>query len=297
MNNNSNPFAKGMIFLGLAFLLLIVMSCYNRRPGPQPVQSQKKDTNKNAQGIIISDAPSNAEPNADYLFFLHAKIVEDQGRRPTSPKYGVYEYEEILKTFKDKGFVVISEARPKDTDVEPYAAKLIGQIDILLKAGVPPQRITILGASKGAVIAMVTSSRLKNKNVNFVIMNNCNDWVDKNFSIDLHGNILSIYDINDEFGRSCQKFFDRATGLNRHREIELKIGIGHGVLFKPLKEWVDPVIEWARLKNSTRFEQSGHSLSAADAHGHDSVFRIAPPHLVRNRSDQPRSGHSERVAD
>src|SRR5262249_47566683 len=46
-----------------------------------------------------------------------------------------------------------------------------------------------------------------------------------------------------------------------------------------------------------RFEQSGHSLAAADAHSHDAVFGFAPPHLVSNRSDQPRSGHSERVAD
>jgi hypothetical protein len=211
-------------------------------------------TNNNSQGIITNDAPLKADPKADYLFFLHAKIVEDQGIRPTSPKYGVYEYEEILNTFKNKGFIVISEARPKDTEPEPYVAKLIGQINILLKAGVPPQQITVLGASKGAVIAMITSSRLKNKNVNFVIMSNCNDWVYKNFDIDLQGNILSIYDINDEFGQSCQNFFDKATGLNRHSEIELKIGMGHGVLYKPLKEWVDPVIEWARLRGNAKYK-------------------------------------------
>jgi hypothetical protein len=219
---------------------------------PRRIQPREIVTNKNAQGIVANDASLNADPNADYLFFLHAKVVEDQGIRPTSPKYGVYEYEEILNTFKTKGFIVISEARPKDTAPEPYVAKLIGQINILLKAGVPPQQITVLGASKGAVIAMITSSHLKNKNVNFVIMSNCNDWVYKNFDIDLHGNILSIYDINDEFGHSCQNFFDKATGLNKHREIELKIGIGHGILFKPLKEWVDPVIEWARLRGNTK---------------------------------------------
>jgi hypothetical protein len=87
-------------------------------------------------------------------------------------------------------------------------------------------------------------------------MSNCNDWVDRNFHIDLHGNILSIYDINDEFGQSCQKFFDKATGINRHQEIELKIGSGHAVLFKPLKEWVDPVIEWARPKQTPRAASS-----------------------------------------
>src|SRR5262249_12806633 len=44
-------------------------------------------------------------------------------------------------------------------------------------------------------------------------------------------------------------------------------------------------------------EQSGHSLSAADAHGHDAVFRFAAMPLIGDRSDQARSGHSERMAD
>ena len=57
--------------------------------------------------------------------------------------------------------------------------------------------------------------------------------------------MLSIYDVNDEIGQTCQKFFDKATGLNRHREIELKVGTGHGILYQPLKEWVEPAAEWA----------------------------------------------------
>ena len=29
------------------------------------------------------------------------------------------------------------------------------------------------------------------------------------------------------------------------REIEVKLGVGHGLLYKPFKEWVDPAVEWA----------------------------------------------------
>ncbi len=49
-----------------------------------------------------------------------------------------------------------------------------------------------------------------------------------------------------QFGRTCQPFFDKATGLNRRKEVELKIGTGHAVLYQPLKEWIDLVEEWAR---------------------------------------------------
>jgi len=185
------------------------------------------------------------DAGAKYLFYLHGRIIEEQGIRPTDPRYGVYEYEQILDTFKRLGFTVISEARPKGTDPKQYASHTADQIQGLLRTGVPPRRITVVGASKGAVIAMLTSTALRNRDVNFVIMSNCNDWVAENFQIDLHGNVLSIYDVNDEFGATCQRFFDSATGLNRHREVELKIGIGHAILYKPMKEWVDLVVEWA----------------------------------------------------
>ena len=59
-------------------------------------------------------------------------------------------------------------------------------------------------------------------------------------------NVFSIYDRRDTTGAgTCQRFFDSARGLNRRQEIELKIGTGHGILYKPLPEWVNPVVEWA----------------------------------------------------
>ncbi len=122
---------------------------------------------------------------------------------------------------------------------------MVDQINALIKAGVPPSHVTVVGASKGSMIAMLASTYLKNRNVNYVLMSNCNDWVLENYDLDLHGNVLSIYDVKDQFGTTCGKFFARATGLNRHHEIELKVGTGHAILYKPLKEWVDPVVDWA----------------------------------------------------
>jgi hypothetical protein len=198
-----------------------------------------------SRGAVLLDVPRKVEKKARYLFFLHGKIVEDSGARPTSPKYGVYEYGKMLDAFRSKGFAVISEARAKDTDPQQYAAKVVGQIRALLAAGVSPRHVTVVGQSKGAIIAMLVSTRLKNRDVNFVLLDNCNDTIFKRFDIDLWGNVLSIYDVNDEIGQSCRQFFDKATGLNRHKEIELKIGTGHAVLYQPLKEWVEPAAAWA----------------------------------------------------
>ncbi|MBV9958896.1 MAG: alpha/beta hydrolase [Acidobacteria bacterium] len=237
-----NNLLRGICVCGL-LLLLATAACGQKKPA-RPAANETNET----RGSVLKDVPEKIDTQARYLFYLHGRIIEEKGIRPTDERYGVYEYEEILKTLAGKGFVVISEARRQGTDIKEYAPRVVEQIRALLKAGVAPQHITVVGASKGSVITMMVSTLLRNRDVNFVIMSNCNDWVLKNFEVDLYGNVLSIYDVKDEFGTTCRKIFARATGLNRHREIELKVGTGHAILYRPLKEWVDPVVEWANQK-------------------------------------------------
>ena len=200
----------------------------------------------NAQAIF-PDVPDKIETKAKYLFYLHGRIVEIKGIRPISEIFGAYEYEKILEALKDRGFMVISEARGRNTHAGQYAQKVVSQINRLLEAGVPPANITVVGASKGAFIAMMVSTMLQNKEVNFVFLAGCADDIRK-FDLNFYGNILSIYDEKDQLVGSCQSFFTQSTGISRHKEIKLKVGTGHGIVYKPLKEWIDPVVEWAEGK-------------------------------------------------
>ena len=68
--------------------------------------------------------PEHPNPAARYLIYLHGSIIQTQGRRPTHPDYGVYEYDEILDALAARGFQVISEARPAGTKVPAYAEKV-----------------------------------------------------------------------------------------------------------------------------------------------------------------------------
>ena len=86
--------------------------------------------------------------------------------------------------------------------------------------------------------------------MNFVLLSNCNDRVRDRYRIDLYGNVLSLYDVKDEYGGTCQSIFSQSNGLNRHREVKLTLGIGHALLYRPLKEWVDLVDEWATNSRS-----------------------------------------------
>ncbi len=202
------------------------------------------------RGPVAGEAPGKkgaVDPDALYLYYLHGAIIEEKGRRPVSERWGIYEYEKILDTFREKGFIVDSEARPSGTDPERYARKLADRIRAAIASGVPPERITVVGASKGAIIAMLTSTFLQAKEVGFVTIAACNDWVFDNIEFDLHGRILSIYEESDGRNGSCrEEYFRRSHGISRFEEIMVSTGLGHGVLYRPIDEWVAPAVEWAR---------------------------------------------------
>jgi pimeloyl-ACP methyl ester carboxylesterase len=190
------------------------------------------------------DVPEKPNPKAHYLFYLHGRIVED-GRRPTSPQFGVYEYDQILETFRTRGFVVISEQRPKGTAIEKYAEKVATQVRNLIAAGVPPRQITVVGASQGSWIAMLASTYLKNRDLKFVFMAGCSADPEFLKQVDWHGNVLSIYERTDRAG-TCAQYRADTTGVGKYKEIELNTGLRHGFIYRPMSEWIEPAIAWAK---------------------------------------------------
>jgi hypothetical protein len=180
------------------------------------------------------------------LFYLHGRIVEEQGPRGVSPVHGRYYYPAILAAFRRRGFEVVSEARPRGTDVELYAGRVAREVEALIGRGVDPSRITIVGASKGAVIAALVSTRLRRPGLRYVLLANCNDWLIRTHDPRLSGEVLSIYDAADEIGGSCRTLAGRSPLLARFSEIRLETGLGHGMVYRPLEAWVGPAADWAR---------------------------------------------------
>ncbi len=197
-----------------------------------------------ASSSILADVPAVVDPGARYLIYLHGAIIETAGTRPTHPRFGVYEYNEILATFARRGFLVISEARPAGTDGMVYAANVVDQVRRLLTGGVPPDHITVVGFSKGGGIAIAASSMLAEDDVNFVFMAACGPWLDDHPGIVARGRMLSLREASDELTGTCAGLFERSPSPNERREIVLHLGGGHGAFYRPLAEWVEPVVEW-----------------------------------------------------
>ena len=222
--------------------------------------------------------PETIDPSSHYMFYLHGKIIEDQGIPAISPEFSEYEFEAILEKLSSYGFILIGEKRAQNTNPEVYARKVVDQVNIKTnenhysrtKQETNSRRnygvgygycapgdergrasdISVVGASKGAGITIYVSNILKNKEINYVLLAICHPDQVLFFiqeGISLEGNVLSIYDSNDQFAGTCQELFtySKGSGVGRFDEIVLEIGIGHGILYQPFDEWILPTVHWA----------------------------------------------------
>jgi hypothetical protein len=178
-----------------------------------------------------------------HVFYLHGRIIEDQGERPTHPQFGVYEYRLILDALRDEGFEVISERRSPGTDMTAYAERVAGEARELLSKGVPPERITVVGFSKGGGIAIRASALLGNPKIGFVWLASCGDGTLGASAPAPTGEVLSVFEASDPLGVSCGALFERGRELRRD-EVRIETGLGHGAFYTPRPEWMGPVVAW-----------------------------------------------------
>lgn len=196
--------------------------------------------------LLFPVASGWAQSHPSYLIFLHARIVEEGGRHPTDPQFGVYQYDAILDSLKKSGSTVLSEQRPPGIPIDTFTNRLVRQVDSLLRLGVAPEQITIVGFSRGGAIAILAASKLRNPALSFVFMGACGDWAFDRPDITVTGRMLSIYETSDTLGVSCAKLFARSGPGSETKEIALSLGLGHGTFFQPRSAWITPVLEWAR---------------------------------------------------
>ena len=202
-------------------------------------------------GCQSSKNTQNLETEKDYIFFIHNKFLEENSDGTFSDKYNVtVDYEGILQSFKKDGFIVLSEKRIKNTDTKKYAEKIVSQIDSLIKTGVKPNHITIVGTSKGGYIAQYVSTFAKNPNLNFVFIGSFQESDIENYpEINFCGNILTIYEKSDFFGVTAIKRKETSKlKINQFKEIELNTGLKHGFLYIASDEWIKPCKMWAKRK-------------------------------------------------
>jgi len=191
---------------------------------------------------ILSDIPSDPDSDSKYIFYLHGSVEEEQG--------STEKYESAIEAISDSDAIVISEVR-NETDPNAYALKLKEQVNKLISKGVPASNITISGFSKGSIITLASASEINNKEINYVLLAGCSEYLNKKYNINISsasGRILSIYDSGDEKFGSCKSIIKESADIE-FKETELDSGKGHKVFRIPkekfIEQWRDPLIDWA----------------------------------------------------
>jgi len=215
-------------------------------------------------GVLLAGSTAGVaadENRPRHLIYLHGRIVqEQQSARPRHPEFGFYELEQILDAFRERGFVVSGEIRPRSASVSESADRVVEQVRRLLESGVSADRITVVGASMGAAIALVASARLQNPNLRFSLLGVCLSEGVRGLLAEEgkqpSGHLLVIREASDDLVGPCPPWRDDPESPTRLvvREIVLETGLGHGFLYRSLPEWVDPVVAWAEAAEERRAE-------------------------------------------
>jgi len=203
--------------------------------------------------LIAGQTRAGESVHPRHLIYLHGRIVqESQSLRPQHPEYGFYEVEAILDTLRAQGFVVTGELRPKAATVSDAADHVVEQIQRLLESGVPPDHIVVVGGSMGGGIALLASARLQNPEMRFCTLGTCLSRNVRHLVAEEgkapSGLVLAIRETSDALTQDCPPWAqERGTDIHLiAQEVVVETGLGHGFLYRPLPEWIEPLLEWVR---------------------------------------------------
>lgn len=201
-------------------------------------------------GPVSNTLPEQIDPQGKYVFYSHGYIVEGDNPKPVDQKFGwgEYDFPAVKQALSDKDYHLIAYHRPKNTDPFVYANQLNQQIRKLVKHGVSPKHISIVGFSRGAFITGLTSDKVSDLAVNTVILAGCGRLVSsKHTDIKVYGHVLSVYEKSDR-ANTCKKLKAKSGDVKSFNELEINTNLSHGAFYRPLAEWVNPVKAWIKAK-------------------------------------------------
>jgi hypothetical protein len=198
---------------------------------------------------LACGSTTNDSIKTKHIFYLHGRIVEEQGRRAYSDRFGAYEFDSIVSAIKVEKAIVHHEIRTENVDPIEYAIQVSKRIDSLINSSVKPSDITVIGASKGAIIAANISS-LNTNPINYVLLAGNNNYQESHNDWAFHGQVLCIYDPSDEIaGRNYNYWKARENFTSKFEQLSIATNLGHGFLYKPLDSWILPTRQWISAQN------------------------------------------------
>lgn len=187
-------------------------------------------------GQVRSDVPERIDPGARYLIFI-------QGPAPG---------EGVANAFANRGFEVITERRNPNPDPFDLARRTGEQVRKLMLGGVTAPRIAVMGFDVGGTAALVTSARLRDPDLSYVVLAGCGlderyDRFAAQLADQMAGRALHLWEKTDPQAESCQLSFSKAKALESDEKL-LSNGGGHEMFGEPDPFWIDLVMAFLDRK-------------------------------------------------
>jgi len=196
-------------------------------------------------GTLYTDFPDIINADEKYVFYSHGLIVEGENLMPVDERWGVYDFIAVRKALTDPDYNLISYHRPEKTVADEFAEKLAIDVRKLIKAGVKPENITLLGFSRGGEITLLATTKLRMDKINTILLAVCGGFIEQHNEYQAFGNIYSIYETSD-FAGSCQFLQDRNEQVKSFQETSISTGKEHGAFYQPLPQWLTQVKKWLK---------------------------------------------------
>ena len=74
--------------------------------------------------LLFLGCKTNSKNQKKYIYYLHGRIIEIQGKNAVSDEFGKYEFDNIVNALKVDNSEVIAEVRNENVDYIEYANKI-----------------------------------------------------------------------------------------------------------------------------------------------------------------------------
>ncbi|MEM1328427.1 MAG: hypothetical protein AAGI23_20905 [Bacteroidota bacterium] len=182
-------------------------------------------------------------PPERHIFYLHGRIIEQQGIDAVHEVYGKYDYQAIIDSLETLDAVIHATVRPADINFHTFCTQTVSEIQQLIDSGIPPENISVIGASKGGVMAMYIS-HLTPHLINYVFLGANNRAIERENDWKLNGRVLGIYEQSDDLANRHYKVWETISPNVIIEELKINTGLGHGFLYRPINEWWQPTRKW-----------------------------------------------------
>ncbi|MGF1502414.1 MAG: hypothetical protein ACFBSD_11415 [Paracoccaceae bacterium] len=178
------------------------------------------------------------------IIFLHNAWYEGHKAGEPHPKFGAYDLAGITAALAEGG-AVEAPVRGPDADPSEAADALTARIREAIADGQDPDKITVIGASKGAFIAQLASARLGEPAVSWVLVGGCHTArMEAGAPPAMTGRVLSIYEASDRIAGACAPHGALYANAQAFEEQETKTGLDHGFQFVADPVWITPALAW-----------------------------------------------------